>query len=233
MSGASGTLSSHSTSTIAAPCAGRTVARVVAIRAYAGGEYPERKSPRKFQRGFKGASGTPSREPGVRTHGLRTRSFYGRTYLCRALPLKGSAVPEVKETPLEHVCRGCGKTIRTGRSHCGRCAVESATQRLGDAARLGREAAREPEARAKHSATRKRHAQACSAWDPSSQPAWLTAKLYSEKIQPLLAQASASAIANRIGVSRWYAGRIREGYRPHPRHWQALADLVGAAGSSP
>ncbi len=24
-----------------------------------------------------------------------------------------------------------------------------------------------------------------------------------------------------------YAGRIREGCRPHPRHWQALAQLVG------
>jgi hypothetical protein len=28
-------------------------------------------------------------------------------------------------------------------------------------------------------------------------------------------------------VSRWYAGRIREGYRPHPRHWQKLAELAG------
>jgi hypothetical protein len=31
---------------------------------------------------------------------------------------------------------------------------------------------------------------------------------------------------SRIGVSRWYAGPIREGYRPHPRHWLALAKLV-------
>jgi hypothetical protein len=38
---------------------------------------------------------------------------------------------------------------------------------------------------------------------------------------------SSSAIASRIGVSRWYAGRIREGYRPHPRHWLALAELIG------
>jgi len=30
-------------------------------------------------------------------------------------------------------------------------------------------------------------------------------------------------------VSRWYAGRVREGYRPHPRHWQALAELVSLA----
>jgi hypothetical protein len=35
----------------------------------------------------------------------------------------------------------------------------------------------------------------------------------------------APAIARQISVSRWYAGRIREGYRPHPRHWQALAQL--------
>ena len=35
------------------------------------------------------------------------------------------------------------------------------------------------------------------------------------------------AIASRIEVSRCYAGRIRRGYRPHPRHWQALAGLVG------
>jgi hypothetical protein len=51
--------------------------------------------------------------------------------------------------------------------------------------------------------------------------------VFSEKIQPALAKASASAIAKTIGVFRWYAGRIREGYRPHPRHWLTLAELVG------
>ncbi len=59
------------------------------------------------------------------------------------------------------------------------------------------------------------------------QPTWLTEQVFSEKLQPVLATASATAIAKQIGVSRWYAGRIREGYRPHPRHWQALAELVG------
>jgi len=33
--------------------------------------------------------------------------------------------------------------------------------------------------------------------------------------------------SSRIGVSRWYAGKIRQGYRPHPRHWEPLAELVG------
>jgi hypothetical protein len=64
-------------------------------------------------------------------------------------------------------------------------------------------------------------------WKASSQPAWLTPQMFSEKIQPALAQTSATAIAKRIGVSRWYAGPVREGYRPHPRHWEALATLVG------
>ena len=59
------------------------------------------------------------------------------------------------------------------------------------------------------------------------QPDWLTVEVYSEKIQPLLIGISSSVIASVIGVSRWYAGRIREGYRAHPRHWQALAELVG------
>jgi hypothetical protein len=59
------------------------------------------------------------------------------------------------------------------------------------------------------------------------QPAWLTEQFFSKNIQPALAQTSGTAIAKRIGVFRWYAGRIREGYyRPHPRHWLALAQLA-------
>jgi hypothetical protein len=54
----------------------------------------------------------------------------------------------------------------------------------------------------------------------------LTAETYSKKIRPLLSTISTSMIASGIGVSRWYAGRIRQGHRPHPRHWQALADLA-------
>jgi hypothetical protein len=126
----------------------------------------------------------------------------------------------------ENICRGCRKIIRRGRAHCANCAIGEATERLASAARLGRVAARNSESRAKHSVSRRRHAQACSEWSASSQQEWITAQLYSEEIQPLLAQASASAIARQIGVSRWYAGRIREGYQPHPRHWQALAELV-------
>jgi CRISPR-associated endonuclease Cas1 len=141
---------------------------------------------------------------------------------------KGSSplAPDIPTPRRDNLCRGCGKTIRRGRADCAECAVGEARERLAKAAMLGRVAARSLESRAKHSATRRRHAQACTQWKASSHPEWLTAKLYSEKIQPLLTQISSSAIAKQIGVSRWYAGRIREGYRPHPRHWQALARLV-------
>jgi hypothetical protein len=97
------------------------------------------------------------------------------------------------------------------------------------AALIGRQTAHSPEARAKQANTQRRNARAQHSWEPSSQPSWLTEKFYSEKAQPLLAAMSASTIARTISVSRWYAGRIREGYRPHPRHWQALAGLVGVS----
>jgi len=139
----------------------------------------------------------------------------------------GSPLPSAISPPRrDNLCRGCGKTIQIGSSNCADCAVGDATERLISAANLGRMAARTPEARAKHVVSRRRHAQACSEWDASKQPAWLTSKLFSQQIQPLLANISTAAIQSRIGVSRWYAGKIRPGYRPHPRHWQALAALI-------
>jgi hypothetical protein len=95
-----------------------------------------------------------------------------------------------------------------------------------DVARIGRIAARSPEARAKPAASRRRHAKACSTWDESKQPPWLTSEVFSQHVQPLLASIPNATIRSRIDVSRWYAGKIRKGYRPHPRHWLLLAQLV-------
>ena len=105
--------------------------------------------------------------------------------------------------------------------------LSGATERLANAAKLGRVAAQRPEARAKHVASRRRHAQACSAWDASMQPGWLTSELFSQKIQPKLSDVATSVIRSSIGVSRWYASRIRQGYRPHPRHWLGSWEFRG------
>jgi hypothetical protein len=103
----------------------------------------------------------------------------------------------------------------------------NATLWMTDVARIGRQTANTPEARKKHAITARKNALAQHAWDPTKRPEWLTEKFYAERVQPLLPATSASTIARQISVSRWYAGRIREGYRPHQRHWQALARLAG------
>jgi len=133
----------------------------------------------------------------------------------------------VKFPKTHHVCRGCGKAIENRSENCAQCSVSSSTERLIGAAKIGRVAGHTPEALAKEGRTQRRHARARSSWRPDQQPAWLTEQFYSEKVQPLLTRISGCAISKTISVSRFYAGRIREGYRPHPRHWRALAQLVG------
>jgi hypothetical protein len=137
-----------------------------------------------------------------------------------------SGHPELKHRKRTIYVAGAG-TKYLKEATTGQCAVISATERFVDAARVGRRTANSAEAQLKRTNTQRRNALAQHAWKPSDQPAWLTDKFYTQKIQPLLVSLSASAIARQISVSRWYAGRIREGYRPHPRHWQALGELVG------
>jgi CRISPR/Cas system-associated endonuclease Cas1 len=144
--------------------------------------------------------------------------------------VKGSDVPPVKIPEPERVCRGCGKGLQGDSVHCKKRDLQIATHRLVEVARAGRVAGHTPKALAKEAATHRKHAEARRRWKASNQPAWLTEEVFSQTIQPAIAKTSATAIANRIGVSRWYAGRIREGYRPHPRHWEALAQTCGRFG---
>jgi hypothetical protein len=95
-------------------------------------------------------------------------------------------------------------------------------------ARLGRIARHSPKAEALRATTRRRHAAALKSWQPSEHPRWLTEDVYLKQIQPTLRDATVSAIASALGVSLTYATDIRAGRRrPHPRHWLALAGLVG------
>jgi hypothetical protein len=139
-----------------------------------------------------------------------------------------SVIPRLP--PRESICRECGKTIRTGNNRCGNCRIETATGRMADVARIGRLTAHGSQAQAKRSNTQRRNAILRHSWKASSQPEWLTTQVYSEKIQPLLTHVSGTTIATAIGVTCAYGSRIRQGIRPHPRHWQILADLVGISG---
>jgi len=98
------------------------------------------------------------------------------------------------------------------------------------AARIGRLTANGPEAQAKRTTKARTNALAQHSWKESDQPAWLTPEFFVGKIQPLLTSVSMSAIRSVLSVSKWYASKIRQGYRPHPRQWQALAEVVGIRG---
>jgi len=142
-------------------------------------------------------------------------------------------LPEVKTPTPERLCRGCGKRIEGDSKHCKKCDLQIATERLVEVARAGRIAGHTPEAIAKEAATHRRHAQERATWNPAKQPTWLTEQVFSDKIQPELAKISPTEIAKRIGVSRQYAACIRDGYRPHPRHWLVLANLTGIVADHP
>lgn len=140
---------------------------------------------------------------------------------------KGPPAPKTKMPRMIHGCRGCGKPIPKERQNCLSCSVPSSTERLIEGARLGRVAARMPEARTKHAESARERALACHRWNSSTQPAWLTAEFFSKEIQPCLVNVRTSVLRKRLGVSSWYASKIRQGaYRPHPRHWKTLADLA-------
>jgi hypothetical protein len=125
---------------------------------------------------------------------------------------------------LPHVWR----PLKHGRSHCAACAGPESRKRMIEVARLGRVATHSPKAEALRAATRRRHAVALKSWQPSEHPRWLTEDLYLRKIQPQLKDLTVSSIALTLGISLLYATDIRAGRRrPHPRHWQALAEMVG------
>jgi hypothetical protein len=138
-----------------------------------------------------------------------------------------SPLPTPIEAPRrDNLCPQCGRTIKPESGKCIRCAVGDATKNMLDAAKIGRQTANSPEARAKRAITNRKNALAQHAWRPSDQPSWLTLELFTRKIQPLLARVPMSAIQSSIGVSKWYASKIRQGHQPHPRHWLSLAKLV-------
>jgi len=140
---------------------------------------------------------------------------------------KAAPLEIVKMPKTEHVCRGCGETITKDHDECWNCAQSRTTTRIRDVAKIGRIAARKPEARAKLSQSARLHALARYSWDQSKQPAWLTRGFFLQRIRPILADISASKIRSTIKVSHFYANRVRKGYVPHARHWKALSQLAG------
>lgn len=162
----------------------------------------------------------------------RTRSHFSTTRLTqnKRREVQGGVTQPDTPTPprLERICCDCGKTISRGQRRCEICVRSVRAQRMIGVAQQGRMYAHSNAAQASRSATQQRHNTAIRNWKPSENPAWMTEQSYRDIIRPRLTNVRNSDIARALGVSFQYAMLIRRGERrPHPRHWQVLADLVG------
>jgi CRISPR-associated endonuclease Cas1 len=126
------------------------------------------------------------------------------------------------------MCGVCCVPVKPGNKYCRVCAPIASRENLIERAKAGRVATVSPRAQALRSATQQRQAAALKTWNPADKPDWLDEKTYRERIQPQLASITVPTIMRALDVSEPYASNIRAGRCiPHPRHWHALAKLVG------
>jgi CRISPR-associated endonuclease Cas1 len=167
----------------------------------------------------------------------RKPSFQAPTHLTQVHRREAKGVSHEREIRVQHrienLCPDCGKKIQDRSTKCARCAAPERITNLLNAAQIGRLTANGPEAQTKRAMKARTNALAQHSWKQSDQPGWLTPELFSEKIEPQLASVSMADIRRALGVSKWYASKIRQGYRPHPRHWKTLATLAGISDSKP
>jgi hypothetical protein len=144
---------------------------------------------------------------------------------------RGNEYAPPTETPTHptNVCGGCGASTKGGRT-CPKCGRERSREKLIEIAKLGRIFGHNARSRKKQSETQRRHELAKREWRSMPKASWPTDQTYIETIQPRLQSVKIATIALTLGISEPYAAEIRAGrYRPHRRHWQALAKLAGVS----
>src|SRR5882762_2401023 len=170
---------------------------------------------------FWNSSRKPAKKDGVPTRLTQRRRSEGRG---SNFAMQPSPVPRRKK-----ICMVCGAE-GVQKSYCRSCAVEVSRNNMAQVALIGHSKPKTSNVKARISKTLSDHAVANSWWSPSSLPAWLNREFYVQKIQPQLKTVRVREIARAMQVSQPYAAFIRSGRRrPHPRHWRALAELVGVS----
>ncbi len=143
--------------------------------------------------------------------------------------VKGSDVPGVKRPKPEHVCGGCGKPIKPERNHCANCAIDGAT----DTPR---------ECRANWAGSSAQPRGSCETCSFAATPRTgvlgmgsieATSMAYERSILAANPTAARGRFHIRYSVTDWSFPLVRgpdsPRYRPHPRHWLALAKLAGVS----
>jgi CRISPR-associated endonuclease Cas1 len=155
---------------------------------------------------------------------LPTRLTHRRRSEGRGNTFEPVTLPHVRRP---RICELCGAEGVKNR-YCRSCAVEVSRENMTRTALIGHARPKTTRQRTQISKRLSDHAVANSWWSPSSLPSWLTEEYYAREIQPRLGKIKVREIAQVMHVSLPYAAFIRAGRRrPHPRHWQALAGLVG------
>jgi CRISPR-associated endonuclease Cas1 len=132
----------------------------------------------------------------------------------------------------EKICEVCGAEGVQNR-YCRSCGVEVSRETMVRVALIGHSKPKTSRVKSRISKTLSDHAVANSWWSLSSLPAWLNKEFYVQRIQPQLKTVRVREIAQAMQVSQPYAALIRLGRRrPHPRHWQLLARLVGVSSTT-
>jgi hypothetical protein len=127
------------------------------------------------------------------------------------------------------ICEICGAEGIKNR-YCRSCAVEASRENMAQVALLGHAKHKSKKTKVHISKVLSDHAVANTWWGPSSLPNWLNEECYVQKIQPRLRTIKVREISEAMRVSKPYASQVRAGRRrPHPRHWQTLAELAGVS----
>jgi CRISPR-associated endonuclease Cas1 len=138
--------------------------------------------------------------------------------------------PLATPAPRPSVCRTCGTSVPARACYCGPCGVAAAQERIRTVSHQGREKSQGEEGQAKRAESQRRHMLARSAWERSKESSPITEEEFLRDIQPRLDALRVGAIRSGLGVSKGYASAIRAGkLRPHPLHWQTLAELVSVS----
>ncbi len=166
---------------------------------------------------------TPHRKPASKDQTVPTR-------LTQRRRSEGRGNEFIPSSPIAQyppkICAVCGVPLKRGR-YCGTCATEVSREKLiafGPAARVT----------AQSEEAQKAHAAEIQVWIDSGSQTIVDENTYLTKIQPKLASVTVSAISLALRISEPYARDIRAGRRrPHPRHWEALAQLANVTLSEP
>jgi len=172
--------------------------------------------------------------------GSSDRPVAARTPLTRAGRRQGRLPPAPRLPGIIRSCVDCGGAVGRRAQRCGPCA----TARRGELAARASEAARAAAERRRtegtaapgtDAATRAARGSAIAAArarerDEAAAAVGIGWETYRDVIMGALGSVAPSAIASATGLSRSSASKIKAGRQiAHPRHWTALAALVGVS----